>query len=373
MDASKYDPIRLEELLELQDFGFNKLLRTKIDSQSVQFVNKKDKKCCMVRLDEADKCIQLPTIGNENLFHSVDPTGEITVTGLETEKFQKLHTLVMYNMKTKKTMGVFNQGKSSYHKWISVDTVAVITQKEVFHWSKTGSTVKIFDLSDKMQTANIQDYLIDESGNWHLLVSQARCTIMQLYSVKHTKSKDLFGQQAACFTKYKKSNCGGSLVDVLCINTNTFPHPGLQIALERFPEAAHKIKILELDAAFKLPTLSTILIPVYPHANRDFCIGLHMCEKYGVIFHTTKKGWITLIHMESGVDFYQCGMDILEGTTCNEIAGVNGSGTGEGIMRIAASGSVFKVTLNEDDFDSYLTQKLGLQTTDEAEEKESKE
>lgn len=106
-------------------------------------------------------------------------------------------------LKAQKTLQIFNiemKAKMKAHvmtddvifwKWISLSTIALVTETSVYHWSMEGDSTpqKIFDRHSSLNGCQIINYRTDASQNWLLLIGisaqQNRVVgAMQLYSVE---------------------------------------------------------------------------------------------------------------------------------------------------------------------------------------------
>ena len=59
-----------------------------------------------------------------------------------------------------------------FWKWISLNTIALVTETSVFHWSMEGDSTpqKIFDRHSSLSGCQIINYRTDASQNWLLLI-----------------------------------------------------------------------------------------------------------------------------------------------------------------------------------------------------------
>ena len=127
-------------------------------------------------------------------------------------------------LKAQKTLQIFNiemKSKMKAHvmtedvifwKWISLNTIAMVTEASVYHWSMEGdsSPQKIFDRHSSLNGCQIINYRTDASQNWLLLIgisAQSNRVVgaMQLYSVERKVSQPIEGH-AAAFTQFRMEN-----------------------------------------------------------------------------------------------------------------------------------------------------------------------
>nr|XP_045743069.1 clathrin heavy chain 2-like [Mirounga angustirostris] len=96
-----------------------------------------------------------------------------------------------------------------FWKWVSVNTVALVTETTVYHWSMEGDSqpVKMFDRHASLAGCQMIHYRTDEYQKWLLLIGisaqQNRVVgAMQLYSVDRKVSQPIEGH-AAAFAEFK--------------------------------------------------------------------------------------------------------------------------------------------------------------------------
>lgn len=96
----------------------------------------------------------------------------------------RLTSLFLYRPSAAKTLQIFNiemKSKMKAHtmseevmfwKWISVNTVALVTDTAVYHWSMEGDSqpTKVFDRHASLAGCQIINYRTDEQQKWLLLI-----------------------------------------------------------------------------------------------------------------------------------------------------------------------------------------------------------
>merc|ERR1719193_2500622 len=97
-----------------------------------------------------------------------------------------------------------------FWKWINVNTIGMVTENAVFHWSMEGDSqpLKVFDRHSNLAGCQIINYRTDSKMQWLLLIGisaqQNRVVgAMQLYSVERKVSQPIEGH-AACFSTFKQ-------------------------------------------------------------------------------------------------------------------------------------------------------------------------
>ena len=96
-----------------------------------------------------------------------------------------------------------------FWKWISVNTIALVTEGAVYHWPMEGESLpsKMFDRHSSLTGCQIINYRTDAKQTWLLLIGisaqQNRVVgAMQLYSVERKVSQPIEGH-AAAFSQFK--------------------------------------------------------------------------------------------------------------------------------------------------------------------------
>ena len=59
-----------------------------------------------------------------------------------------------------------------YWRWISKDTICLVTETTVFHWEAKGdsSPTKVFDRHSSLVGSQIINYRVDADGKWMMLI-----------------------------------------------------------------------------------------------------------------------------------------------------------------------------------------------------------
>jgi clathrin heavy chain len=99
-----------------------------------------------------------------------------------------------------------------FWKWISVNTIGIVTDLSVYHWSMEGDSqpVKVFDRHANLQGCQILSYTTDKAMKWCCLGGLSlqngqALGKMQLYSTERNVSQPLEGH-AATFSQFKHEN-----------------------------------------------------------------------------------------------------------------------------------------------------------------------
>uniref|UniRef100_A0AAQ4RS25 Clathrin heavy chain n=1 Tax=Gasterosteus aculeatus aculeatus TaxID=481459 RepID=A0AAQ4RS25_GASAC len=250
-------PIRFQEHLQLQNMGVNPAnigfsyltmesdkficIREKVgDQNQVVIVDMSDPTNPIRRPISADSAIMNPT----SKVIALKAAKTLQIFNIEMKSKVKAHTM------TEEVM---------FWKWISVNTVALVTDTAVYHWSMEGDSqpAKVFDRHASLLGCQIINYRTDEQQKWLLLIGisaqQNRVVgAMQLYSVDRKVSQPIEGHAAAfgefrvegnlkastlfCFAV--RSQAGGKVLSV-CVEeenlvnyaTNVLQNPDLALRM----------------------------------------------------------------------------------------------------------------------------------------------
>eukprot|EP01135_Chromosphaera_perkinsii_P003336 Nk52_evm36s240 gene=Nk52_evmTU36s240 len=233
-----------------------------------------------------------------------------------------------------------------YWRWISVNTIAMVTENSVFHWSIDGSSdpVKVFDRHPSLNGCQIINYRTDVDQKWLCLCgisAQAGRVVgaMQLYSVERRVSQPIEGHSAA-FAQLKLP--GNSSESTLF----SFAVRGAQ---------GGKLHIIEVGtpAAGNQPFQKRAVEVFFPpEAANDFPVAMQVSKKYDIIFLITKYGYVHLYDLETGVCIY---MNRISGDTIFVTAEQEAT---SGIIGVNRKGQVLSVSVDEENIVPYITTTL---------------
>lgn len=87
--------------------------------------------------------------------------------------FAAAKTLQIFNIEMKSKMKAHTMTDDvTFWKWISLNTVALVTDNAVYHWSMEGDSqpIKIFDRHSSLAGCQIINYRTDAKQKWLLLI-----------------------------------------------------------------------------------------------------------------------------------------------------------------------------------------------------------
>ncbi|ROL54332.1 Clathrin heavy chain 1 [Anabarilius grahami] len=256
-------------------------------------------------------------------------------------------TLQIFNIEMKSKMKAHTMTDDvTFWKWISLNTVALVTDNAVYHWSMEGDSqpIKVFDRHSSLAGCQIINYRTDAKQKWLLLIGisaqQNRVVgAMQLYSVDRKVSQPIEGH-AAAFGQFKmEGNAEESTLFCFAVRG----------------QAGGKLHIIEVGTP---PTgnqpFPKKAVDVFfpPEAQNDFPVAMQISSKQDVVFLITKYGYIHLYDLETGTCIY---MNRISGETIFVTAPHEATA---GIIGVNRKGQVLSVCVEEENIIPYITNVL---------------
>lgn len=229
-----------------------------------------------------------------------------------------------------------------FWKWISPNTLALVTEQSVYHWSMEGDSTptKIFDRHASLNGCQIINYRTDPKQTWLLLIgisAQHNRVVgaMHLYSVERKCSQPIEGH-AASFAQFKmEGNAEPS--NLFCFAVRTTQGAKLHIIEVGQPPAG--------NAPFPKKAVD-VFFPA--EASNDFPVAMQVSSKYDVIYLITKYGYIHMYDIESATCIF---MNRISGETIFVTAPHEASG---GIIGVNRKGQVLSVSVEEENIIPYI-------------------
>ena len=241
----------------------------------------------------------------------------------------------------------------AFWKWISVNTLAIVTADAVYHWSMEGNSepVKLFERHATLEQTQIINYKVDPTEKWCILIGIAAqgdgrvSGQMQLYSVEKKVSQPLEGH-AAAFSSMQFEGAA---------RASTFFSFALKSA------NASKLHVIEVDAApaasadssYQPFTKKTVDIYFPPEAANDFPVAMQISPKHHIIYLVTKFGYVHLYDLQTAALIYmnRISAETIFVTAIHEATG--------GILGVNRKGQVLLVSVDENTIIPYVTKTLG--------------
>ncbi|KAF9078161.1 hypothetical protein BDP27DRAFT_1253219 [Rhodocollybia butyracea] len=241
-------------------------------------------------------------------------------------------TLQIFNIETKQKVKAHTSNEDIvFWKWVSDNTIGMVTESSVYHWSITDQTSppqKIFDRHATLAGTQIINYRVSSDEKWLVLIGISGNSTnpsafkvkgsMQLYSRDRGVSQPIEGH-AAAFAEIKLD--------------------GHQHVTKLFTFAVRtatgaKLHVVQIDHTAPDPPFVKKAVDVYfpTEATNDFPVSMQVSKKHGIVYLVTKYGFIHLYDLESGACVY---MNRISGETIfvtaeheatNGIIGVNKKG-----------------------------------------------
>ncbi|KAF5272050.1 hypothetical protein FQR65_LT05031 [Abscondita terminalis] len=343
-------PIRFQEHLQLTNVGINvaNISFATLTMESDKFICVREKvgeTSQVVIIDMADfnNPIRRPITAESAIMNPASKV--IALKGKAGVEAQK--TLQIFNIEMKSKMKAHTMTEDVvFWKWISLNTLALVTETSVYHWSMEGDStpVKMFDRHSSLNGCQIINYRTDPKQNWLLLVGisaqQSRVVgAMQLYSVDRKCSQPIEGHAASFATFKLEGN----------------PEPSTLFCFAVRSLQGGKLHIIEVGQSpvgnqpFPKKTVD-VFFP--PEAQNDFPVAMQISAKYDVIYLITKCGYIHMYDIENGTCIY---MNRISSETIFVTAPHESTG---GIIGVNRKGQVLSVTVDEENIIRYVNSVL---------------
>nr|XP_032803267.1 clathrin heavy chain 1 isoform X2 [Petromyzon marinus] len=337
-------PIRFQEHIQLQNVGINpaNIGFSTLTMESDKFICVREKvaeqaQVVIIDMNDTANPIRRPISADSAIMNPASK-----VIALKAGK-----TLQIFNIEMKSKMKAHNMTDDVlFWKWISLNTIALVTETAVYHWSMEGDSqpAKAFDRHPSLAGCQIINYRTDVKQKWLLLVGisaqQNRVVgAMQLYSVERKVSQPIEGH-AAAFSEFKmEGNAESSTLFTFAVRS----------------QAGGKLHIIEVGqppAGNQAFTKKAVDVFFPPEAQNDFPVAMQVSQKHGVIYLITKYGYIHLYDLESGVCIY---MNRISGETIFVTAAHEATC---GIIGVNRKGQVLSVCVEEENLIPYITNVL---------------
>ncbi|XP_041347911.1 clathrin heavy chain 1 isoform X2 [Gigantopelta aegis] len=337
-------PIRFQEHLQLQNVGINaaNIGFSTLTMESDKYICIREKvgetaQVVIIDMNDTSNPIRRPISADSAIMNPASK-----VIALKAGK-----TLQIFNIEMKSKMKAHTTtDEVIFWKWISVNTIGLVTETAVYHWGMEGESmpVKMFDRHSNLAGCQIINYRTDAKQQWLLVVGisaqQNRVVgAMQLYSVERKVSQPIEGH-AAAFCQFTMD--GNPLPSTLFVFSVRGPQGGKLHVIEvgQPPEGNQPFPKKAVDVFF----------PV--EAQNDFPVAMQASEKHGVTFLITKYGYIHLYDIETGTCIY---MNRISGDTIFVTAPHEAT---SGIIGVNRKGQVLSVSVEEDTIVQYISSTL---------------
>ncbi|RXM97734.1 Clathrin heavy chain 1 [Acipenser ruthenus] len=163
-------PIRFQEHLQLQNLGINpaNIGFSTLTMESDKFICIREKvgdqaQVVIIDMNDPNTPIRRPISADSAIMNPASK-----VIALKAAK-----TLQIFNIEMKSKMKAHTMTDDvTFWKWISLNTVALVTDNAVYHWSMEGDSqpMKVFDRHSSLAGCQIINYRTDAKQKWLLLI-----------------------------------------------------------------------------------------------------------------------------------------------------------------------------------------------------------
>ncbi|KAI4815547.1 hypothetical protein KUCAC02_005689 [Chaenocephalus aceratus] len=284
-------PIRFQEHLQLQNLGINpaNIGFSTLTMESDKFICIREKvgeQAQVVIIDMADP--------NNPIRRPISADSAIMNPASKVIALKAAKTLQIFNIEMKSKMKAHTMTDDvTFWKWISLNTVALVTDNAVYHWSMEGDSqpIKVFDRHSSLAGCQIINYRTDAKQKWLLLIGisaqQNRVVgAMQLYSVDRKVSQPIEGH-AAGFAQFKmEGNTEESTLFCFAVRG----------------QAGGKLHIIEVGTppTGNQPFPKKAVECSFLQKHRTTSLAMQISSKQDVVFLITKYGYIHLYDLETG-------------------------------------------------------------------------
>ncbi|KAI9208250.1 uncharacterized protein BJ171DRAFT_490747 [Polychytrium aggregatum] len=339
-------PIRFQEHLQLQALGVNQasIGFNTLTMESDKFI------CIREKSGNTDQIVIVDMNDPQNLVRrniTADSAIMNPVAQILALKAQRQLQIFNLELKSKIKAHVMNDDVV-FWKWITPNTLGLVTETSVYHWSLEGDSApsKVFDRHPSLVGTQIINYRINSDEKWCALVGISAkdgrvAGNMQLYSRDRGVSQPLEGH--AC-----------SFAEITLEGASS---PSKLFTFSVRTPVGAKLHIVEIDHKDGTPVFQKRAVDVFfpPEAVADFPVAMQVSKKHDIIFLVTKFGYIHLYDLETGTCLY---MNRISGDTIFVTADLAAT---SGLIGVNRKGQVLSVSVDEDNIINYIMTTLGNQ------------
>lgn len=333
-------PIRFQEHLQLTNIGINaaNIGFNTLTMESDKFI------CVREKVGDSAQVVIIDMSNSANpIRRPISADSAIMNPASKVIALKAMRTLQIFNIEMKSKMKAHTMNEDViFWKWINVNTIALVTETAVFHWSMEGDSqpTKMFDRHSTLSGCQIINYRNDHKLQWLLLIGisaqQNRVVgAMQLYSVERKVSQPIEGH-AAAFAQFKLE--GNPEVSTLFCFAVRLTQGG----------KLHVIEVGQPPAGNQPYQKKAVDVFFPPEAQNDFPVAMQVSPKHDVIYLITKYGYIHLYDLESGICIY------MNRITADTIFVTAPHDASSGIIGVNRKGQVLSVCVEEESIIPYI-------------------
>eukprot|EP00698_Gefionella_okellyi_P003029 TRINITY_DN12851_c0_g1_i1.p1 TRINITY_DN12851_c0_g1~~TRINITY_DN12851_c0_g1_i1.p1 ORF type:complete len:1713 (+),score=451.79 TRINITY_DN12851_c0_g1_i1:76-5214(+) len=341
-------PIQFKELFNLQTMGINPQFLTfnSVAMESEKFITVREEVSGTVNViivDVAARNLSKRPMSADAVL--MNPKAQVLALRAR-DKATGHDQLQVFNLEMKSKLKSFTMtDQVVFWRWISANTLALVTATKVLHWSMDDASdpVPIFARHDSLNAAQIINYRVEPDGKWAVLVGIARTPdnriggLMQLYSIEKKQSQPIEGH-AAGFLK-------------MTVQGASRPSTLFCFAVRNATGA--KLHVVEVGSDAPVFQKKAVDITFPPDAATDFPVGLQVSDKYGVAYVVTQQGFIHMYDVESGTCLFR---NRISKETIFLSCAQDSNG---GILAVARTGQLLSITVDDEHVVPYIQGTLG--------------
>lgn len=335
-------PLKAQEVCQLVQLGVaaDNLKFRNVSVESEKAITIRDEVTSEIKvIDLATKMTtKLPNPNNALDGAIMHPTSK--VIGLRAGNKLLIRNLEMQSDMKKVSM----QGSVLFWRWLNNNTIALVTDTAVYHWSMNGDAQpeKMFDRSAYDGKVQFVSYRASADGKYLLLSGISASPaggiagVLQLYSVDMKKSQPLLDAPAAAFAN-------------ITVDGRDAPSTLFCFTLKNPQGPGYRLNIHELGVDKEIALRRSEELPM---ADGDFVVSLLPDNKHGMLFLFTKMGFLYIYEIQSGKCIFQ---RQVTPTTFFISGSHNESG---GVVAADTNGRVVHFCIDEENVVPYVTNSL---------------
>lgn len=336
-------PVKVTEVFKLTDVdgGINP---TSINFKSVTMES--DKFVCVRDTSGDQNSIVIVDLSNKtNARHKIAADSAIMNPVSKVLALKAASTLQIFNLELKMKMKSYTMPEPvTYWRWISTQTIALVTATAVYHWSIEGSSDprKVFERKEELADTQILNYKTDSTETWLVLVGVKQQAdkslqgVIQLYSVEKSASRVIEGH-AACFVEFAPT--GTTKCCLMCVASNS--------------AQGGKVFVMEVPTSQKSDTTFERKVTNVSFSSvQDFPVAISASAKYGVLFLVTRSGYMYLFDLPTAT------LLCSEVITQDPIFVTATDEKTSGLLGVNTRGTVLSIAVNEQTIVRYIQKNL---------------
>ncbi|GMR49081.1 hypothetical protein PMAYCL1PPCAC_19276, partial [Pristionchus mayeri] len=324
-------PISFRELFKLNNLGIDQSMIApgKVSIQSGRVID------CRKMIDGTEQMISVNIDPPRKQIGPMEVNSAIVHPSQPITAYKDGYKLVLKYTMTKKMLKKHDleERKIVFWKWISEDTLALVTEAHVYHWELAGDSapLQFFKRHWSLFGCRILDYRV--TNCLAVLIAEPeeegrKIGKMQLYDFSTKLSLPIEGE-AACFANFKME--GNHLPSSLFVSSAKNDQ-GAKLTVEEIGLAPMGNKEF---------SKTSIDVPITPGCPDDYPIFVQASDSQGIVYVVTKHGCTHIVDLESGSIIYSCRF------SADEVLNAAEDSKEGGVIGVNCTGHVFSYSLDE--------------------------